>query len=485
MTNEVSKSKIIYSLFWKLTERGGTQGIQFIVQIVLARLLLPEEYGLIALVTIFIALANVFVQNGFSTALIQKQNADEIDFSSVFYLSLLVATLLYTVLFFTAPFIAVFYQEPLLIPILRLLSISLFFGSFNSIQNAYIARNMMFKKLFFSSLGSIIVSGTVGIITAYAGWGVWALVTQQLTNQFMITIILWFTVKWRPKLLFSFVRIKSLFSYGWKLLISALLDILHTNLQALIIGMMYNPATLGFYNRGRQFPELIVGNVNGSIQAVLFPSLSLHQDNREKVKNMVKRSITTSSFIIFPMMVGLAVTAESVVTILLTDIWLPSVPLLQVFCMIFALWPVHTANLQAINALGRSDIFLKLEIIKKVMGIVILLITIPFGIHAMVLGVLFSSIISTIINAYPNIKLINYGYIEQWKDIMPSLLVSMIMGGVIYSLRFLNILVWQLLGLQILVGIMVYVGLAILFRIESFNYLMNITKVMLKNRKGL
>ena len=334
-------------------ERGGTQGIQFIVQIVLARLLLPEDFGLIAIVTIFILLANVFVQSGFNTALIQKKDADDEDFSSVFYLSLFVAGLLYVVLFLTSPFISVFYRSPQLILILRVLSVTLFFGAFNSIQNAYVARNMMFKKLFFSSLGAIIISGTVGIATAYLGWGVWALVAQQLTNQLAVTLILWFTVKWRPKLLFSIEKVKVLFSFGWKLLASSLINTLYMEIRSLIIGKIYIPAMLGFYDRGQQIPKVIVSNIDGAIQSVMLPALASQQDDKKRVKAMMRRAIMTSSFIMFPMMVGLAVVAEPVVKIILTDKWLPAVPFLQIFCASYSLWPIHTANLQAINALGR------------------------------------------------------------------------------------------------------------------------------------
>lgn len=321
-----SKNTIISSLFWKLMERGGTQGIQFVVQIILARLLLPEDYGIIALVIIFTSIANVFVQSGLNTALIQKKDADEADFSSVFYLSLLMACLIYIVLFLAAPFIAAFYKIPEITPVFRVLSITLFFGAFNSIQNAVVARNLEFKKLFFSSTGAILISGTVGIYMAYTGFGVWALVGQQISNQLFVTLILWFTVKWRPQLLFSLERVKALFSFGWKLLVSALIDTVYRDLRSLIIGKMYNPAMLGFYNRGQQFPSLIVSNINGSIQSVMLPVLSSQQDNRPRVKDMMRRAIVTSSFIIFPMMVGLAVTAEPLVKILLTDKWLPCVP---------------------------------------------------------------------------------------------------------------------------------------------------------------
>jgi O-antigen/teichoic acid export membrane protein len=484
MNNEVNKSKILSSLFWKLMERGGTQGIQFIVQIVLARLLIPEDYGIIALVTIFIIIANVFVQSGFNTALIQKKDANEADFSSVFYLSLFVASLLYVILFFAAPIIAAFYDKPQLILVLRVLSVTLFFGAFNSIQNAVIARKMQFKKLFFSSLGAIVVSGTVGIVMAYAGFGVWALVAQQITNQLLITMILWFTVKWRPRLLFSFERVKGLFSYGWKLLVSALIDTLYMNLRSLIIGKMYNAEMLGFYNRGEQFPALIVTNINGSIQSVMFPALASQQDNRQRVKDMVRRSIVTSSFILFPMMVGLAVIAEPLVKILLTEKWLPCVPFLQISCVSYALWPIHTANLQAINALGRSDIFLKLEIIKKILGLAILGVTVFYGVYAIALGGIVSGLIATIINSYPNAKLLNYSYKEQWKDMMPSLLLSLFMGAMIYSVQLFGMIVWQTLIVQGFVGIILYVGMAKIFKLECFTYLLLTCKDILKNRKG-
>ncbi len=478
------KSKVLSSLFWKLMERGGTQGIQFIVQIVLARLLVPSDYGIIALIAIFITIANVFVQSGFSTALIQKKDVNEADFSSVFYLSIFVASLLYVLLFFTTPFIAAFYDAPQLILVLRVLSVTLFFGAFNSIQNAVIAKEMQFKKLFLSSLGAVVVSGIVGIALAYAGFGVWALVGQQIANQFLVTAILWFTVKWRPKLIFSFERIKGLFSYGWKLLVSSLIDTLYMNLRSLIIGKMYNPAMLGFYNRGEQFPQIIVINIDGSIQSVMLPTLALEQDNRLRVKDMVRRSIVTSSFILFPMMVGLGVIAEPLVKILLTEKWLPCVPFLQIACASYALYPIHTANLQAINALGRSDIFLKLEIVKKIVGMAILGVTIFYGVYAIAIGMLVSGIISTFINAYPNLNLLNYSYKEQWKDIMPSLLLSLVMGAVVYNFKWFHMTEWLTLIVQVFVGGILYLGMARIFKLECLIYLINtIRDLMIRKRR--
>lgn len=486
MSNEVNKSKVISSLFWKLLERIGTQGIQFIIQIVLARLLLPEEYGLIAIVMVFITLANVFVQSGFNTALIQKKQVDEVDYSSVLYLSLAIAALLYLIIYLSAPFIANFYTQPRLETVLRVLSITLFIGAFSSIQNAFVARNMLFKRLFFSSIGAVFVSGIVGIVLAYKGLGVWSLVAQQLTNQLTVVIILWFTVKYRPHLLFSLERIKTLFAYGSKLLASALIDTLYNELRTLIIGKMYTPAMLGFYNRGQQFPQVIVANINGSIQSVMLPALSAHQDNKKRVKDMMRRSIVTSSFFIFPMMIGMAVVAEPLVKIVLTDKWLSAVPFLQIFCFSYALMPIHTANLQAINAMGRSDIFLRLEIIKKIVGIIILAISLPFGVYVIALGQIFSGIISTFINAYPNKQLLGYSYKDQWIDIMPSLVISMIMGFIVYLFKFLSLSAWNILVLQVVAGIAIYLGLAKIFNIESFNYLVTtINQLFSLNKKNL
>lgn len=483
MRTEINKSKVLFSLFWKLLERSGAQGVQFIIQILLARLLLPEQYGIIAIVTVFITLAQVFVQSGFNTALIQKKGADEVDFSSVLYLSLTVAALLYVIIFFSAPFIANFYIQPLLVPVLRVLSLTLFVGAFNSIQNAFVARNLLFKKLFISSLGAAVISGSISVVIAYLGWGVWALVAQQLINQATVAIILWFTVKWRPRLLFSFKRVKTLFSFGSKLLVSSLIDTLYSDLRTLIIGRLYAPSMLGFYNKGQQFPQLIVTNINGSIQSVMLPTMSAHQDNKKRVKMIMRRAIVTSSFLIFPMMVGLAVVAEPLIKTILTDKWISSVPFLQIFCFSFALWPIHTANLQAVNALGRSDIFLKLEIIKKIVGLVILGISLPFGVYAIALGQVVSGIISTFVNAYPNKQLLDYSYTEQWLDIMPSLLTAIIMGGVVYLFNFLKLAPWHILILQVFVGIILYIGLTKIFKIESFDYLLDTIKQLFISRK--
>ncbi len=480
------KGKVISSLFWKLTERLGSHGVQIVVTIVLSRLLLPSDYGVIAMITVFITLANVFVQSGFNTALIQKKEVDEEDYSSVFFLSLFVALILYLILFFTAPLIANFYNMPSVVPILRVLSIVLFFGAVNSVQTTKVSRSMKFKKFFLSSLISIIISGITGIFMAYKGLGAWALVGQQVSSYIVITIVLSFTIKWKPILFFSFNKIKKLFSYGKNILLSSLLETGYQNIYTLFIGKLFSRDMLGFYNKGQLFPNFITQNVNGTISSVMFPALSSQQEKKEKVKKMVRRSIVTSSFIIFPLMLGLAVVAEPLIKILLTDKWLPAVPFLQIMCFASMLYPLHTANLQAIKALGRSDLHLKLEIIKKVIGILILLVTIPFGIYVMAFFQIINSIISTFINSFPNRKLLDYKYGEQIKDILPSLVLSIVMAISIYLIKFIGLSSLVTMILQMIFGIIIYIGIAHILNMECYKYLLDALKELLKkeNKNG-
>ena len=479
--NQKLKARIFSSLIWKFLERGGTQGIQFILQLFLARLLTPKDYGTIALITIFISIAKVFIDSGFNTALIQQKEIDEEDISSVFYISLAVSIIMYIVLYFIAPIIANFYRIQELVSIIRILSLTLIIGVFNSIQGAIVSRRMEFKNFFFSNLGAIIISGTIGIILAYRGFGVWTLVYQQIISQMVILIVLFIMVRWKPKLLFSIKKVKKLFSFGSKLLCSALLDTIYNNIFGLIIGRLYSSIMLAYYNRGNMFPYVIIDNFNGSIQAVIFPALSSIQYDKLKVKELMRRAITTSSFIVFPAMLGLMAIAEPMIKLILTDKWLPCVPYLRVFCLAYALWPVHTANLQAINAIGRSDIFLKLEIVKKIVGISILLITSRYSPYAMALGTVFTGIIGSFVNSYPNKKLLNYSYIEQMKDIFPSFILSLIMGVLVYSISLLKFSDLLTIIIQVLLGGVSYIGLSYLFKLECFMYLLNI---IYKKKRG-
>ncbi|MGN0613938.1 MAG: lipopolysaccharide biosynthesis protein [Porcipelethomonas sp.] len=485
--NEVHESKksIITSLIYKFVERCGCQGISFVVQIILARLLDPTDYGVLTLLTIFITVSQVFVQSGFNTALIQRKDVTRKDYSSVFYLSLSIAVVLYIVLFFAAPFIADFYDMQQLKDVLRVLALILIPGAFNSIQNAKIAKEMQFKKLMYCTIVSVVISGTVGIVMAYMGFGVWALVGQQLSNQISICIIMLLVVKWRPMAVFEISRVKQLFSFGWKLLCSSLLDTVYQNLRSLVIGKKYSSSTLGYYNRGKQFPEVIINNINGAVQSVMLPALSKEQDNKARMKSMMRRSIVTSSFIIFPLVTGLAVVAEPLISLLLTDKWLPCIPYFRVYCFIYAFLPIHTANLQALNAQGRSDKFLQLEVIKKCYGIIVLLITVFCFDSPLVIamGGAVTTLISCFVNASPNKKLLNYSYLEQMKDILPSMAVSLIMGAVVYCVLFLGLPSWLTLIIQVALGVVIYVALAEIFKLECYSYLKNMARGFLKKRR--
>lgn len=477
-----TNKSVFSNLIWRFLERCGAQLVTFIVSIVLARILDPALYGTIALVTVIITILQVFVDSGLGNALIQKKESDDTDFSTVFYFNICVCAILYAMLFLVAPFIAGFYQLPELTNVIRVLGITLIISGVKNVQQAYVSKNMLFKKFFFSTLGGTICAAIVGIVLAIYGYGVWALVAQHLVNLALDTIILWLTVKWRPKRLFSWTRFKGLFSFGWKLLISSLIEVVYQDIRQLIIAKKYSATDLAYYNRGKQFPNLIVTNINSAIDSVLLPTLSKEQDKVKVVKGMTRRAIKVSSFIIVPFMVGLAVCAEPIVKLILTEKWLFCVPYMRIFCFTYAFYPIHTANLNAIKAMGRGDLFLKLEIIKKIIGISILLATMWFGVLVMAYGLLLSTIISTIINSSPNKKLLGYSYFEQIKDIIPSIFVSIIMGAIVYVVQYINVAEIFILLIQIPLGIVLYILLSKIFKIDSFEYVLSILKKFIKKK---
>ena len=472
--------KVFSNFIWRFAERCGAQLVTFIVSIVLARILTPSDYGTIALVTVFTTILQVFIDSGLSTALIQKKDADDLDFSSVFYFNFVICIILYLIMFVSAPFIADFYKDSSLVSIVRVISLTLIISGVKGVQQSYVSRHMLFKRFFFSTLGGTIFSAILGIIMAYAGFGVWAIVFQQLSNNAIDTLILWITVKWRPIKKFSWSRLKNLLSFGWKMLASSLLDTVYNNLRNMIIGKLYTSADLAFYNQGDKFPKLIVTNINTSIDSVLLPTMSNEQDNHVRVKDMTRRAIKISTYIMAPLMIGLAFCAKPIVQIVLTDKWLPCVTYLQIFCISYLFWPIHTANLNAIKAMGRSDLFLKLEVIKKFMGMILLLITMNISVMAMAYSLLISGLISQVINSWPNRYLLKYSYIDQIKDILPNIVMALIMGGFVYFISYLNLPILVSLVVQILSGGIIYLILSILTKNDSFIYLINI----LKSRKG-
>lgn len=468
--------EIISALLWKFAERIGAQTITFILSIILARLLSPSDYGAIAILLVFITIADVFVNAGFGSALIQKKDADDLDFSSVFYFSFIFSVFVYLVIFLAAPFITNFYNMPILQPTLQVLALRIPVAAINSVQQAYVSRNMQFKKFFCSTLSGTAASAVVGIFMAYNGYGIWSLVGQYLSNAVINTIVLFSVISWRPQLIFSLQRLKSLFSYGWKLLLSGLFDTGYQSLNSLLIGKFYTPADLAFFDTGKKFPMVIVTNINSSISSVLFPALASEQDEPERVKAHTRKAIQISSYIMWPMMLGMAACADSIVSLVLTDKWLSAVPYLQIACITYGLWPIHTANLQAINAMGRSDIFLKLEIVKKFVGISILIFTMQYGVLAIALGGILGGMISTFINAYPNGYLLKYSYMEQIKDILPSVILALFIAVIIkcFNNYFENSV--SLLIVDILLFITLYILISYLINNKEFNYIINTIK---------
>ncbi len=479
----MSSTNVITNFFWRFLERCGAQGVTFIVSIVLARLLDPTVYGTVALVTIFTTIMQVFVDSGMGNALIQKKDADDLDFSSVFYFNMAMCSALYLIMFFAAPLIASFYRMPELTAIVRVLSFVVVISGVKNVQQAYVSRHLMFKRFFFSTLGGTIGAAVIGIAMAYLGFGVWALVAQMLFNAAVDTTILWITVKWRPKKMFSFQRLKSLFSYGWKLLASSLIDTVYNDLRQLIIGKKYSSGDLAYYNQGKKFPQLIVTNINTSIDSVLLPTMSKAQDDMAAVRSMTRRAIKTSTFLMMPAMIGLAVCAEPLVQLILTEKWLPCVLFLRIFCITYAFYPIHTANLNAIKAMGRSDLFLKLEIIKKTVGIIAILITMWISVQAMAYSFLVTTILNQIINSWPNKKLLNYSYLEQVKDMMPQILLSLGMGAAIYAVSFLHLSASLTLLIQIPLGVLVYWSGSKIFHVESYTYIIEMVKNFKKRKK--
>jgi O-antigen/teichoic acid export membrane protein len=479
----MDSKKVIDNFFWRFLERCGAQGVSFVVQIVLARILAPEIYGTIAIVTVFTTILQVFVDSGLGNALIQKKNADALDFSSVFYFNIIVCCILYLLMFLVAPVIARFYNDTGLTPVIRVLSLTLVISGVKNVQQAYVSKTMQFKRFFFATLGGTLGAACIGIAMAYAGFGVWALVAQQLFNATVDTIILWITVKWRPKCMFSFERLKGLFSYGWKLLASSLINQIETEIRQLLIGKIYTTADLAQYNRGHTFPNFVITNVNTSIDSVLLPSMSEEQENVERVRAMTRRAIKTSIYIIAPLMMGLVFTGTPLVRLILTEKWLPCVPYMIIFCITYMFYPIHTANLNAIKALGRSDIYLKLEIIKKVIGLVFLLSTAWISVWAMALSALFVSILNQVINSWPNKKLLNYSYLEQLKDILPSVAIALAMGLCVYPIQLLGFSDPLTLCIQVPMGAVIYILLSKVFKIEAFDYILSTIKLYVLRNK--
>lgn len=478
---EELKSKTIFGFFWGFCERITAQVITFVVSVVLARLIMPEEYGIVAIVLIYINIANVLVSSGLGTSLVQKKDADEKDFSSMFWASLILSLVLYFILFLIAPLIAKIYDNQLLTLVLRVIGLRLPIAAINSIQHAYVSREMIYKKFFWSTLFGTLVSAVVGIVMAYKGYGVWALVGQYLTNSTIDTLVLFFTIGWRPKLYFSFKKFKSLFSYGWKVTLTSLIGTVFDQLRGLVIGVKYTSSDLAYNNKGEQIPTLITNNINSSLDVVLLSSIAKIQDDKESVKKATSRIMQLSCFILFPILLGVAGVANSLIRVLLTDKWIMCIPFLQAVCFGQCFSIINNINLQVLKAVGRSDISLKLEFIKKPIYLTFIIAAMFISPLAICISNVLYGLIALVINSFPNKKILNYSLFDQLKDIAKSFVISLITCLIAILIGYLKINLILLLALQVLGGVITYLVLSYTLNRQNLNYVFDlINKIIFK-----
>ncbi len=473
--NSSLKEKVLSGLVWTFGERIAAQGISFVLSVILARILMPTEYGIIAMVMVFINIANVFTNGGFGEALIQKQDADEKDFSTMFFCTLAVSSVVYVLLFLLAPFIAKFYREPEIAGVLRILALKIVISSLATIQHAYVQEKMLFRKFFFSTIGGTFFSGILGIILAKAGFGVWALVIQYLANSTIDALVLLFTVEWRPKLFFSKKSAQRLMNFGWRMVLANLVNAIYNELRSIIIGRMYSSESLAYYNKGNQIPALAITNIDTAIGNVVFPAMSA-ADSPERLKSIGRRSLKTTSYIIFPIMIGLIAVSKPLILLLLTEKWSSCVVYMQILCIYWMTQPIQTVNWQIIKATGKSSLCLKLELIKKSIGIVMVMGAMFISVRAIAISAALFGIISMVMNGFPSQRLIRYSFVEQMKDVIPAFLASTFMGGVVYLVSYIDIPMTATLLLQVFLGIMVYIAISSFFKIEAYVFLLSMIK---------
>lgn len=479
---KIEKKSVLSSLGWKFFEKMGTQGANFIVTLILARILSPDDYGSIAIVMVFISIATVFVQGGFNTALIQKKDADDLDFSSVFFFSLAVSIIIYLLFWILSPVIAKFYNNQSLEKVIKVLALILIPGAVNSIQVAYATRNLKFRLIFFSTFISIMISATVGIIFAFVYKNIWALVTQQLVNQISLCVIMFITVKWRPTCQISIHRIRKLINFGSKILISNLMIQFFLEIRSLIIGKVYSSEQLAYFNKGKQFPQTLMESINSTIQTVMLPTYSLVQEDKIEIKNMVRKSIQVSTFIIFPLMLGEIAISKPMICFLLTEKWIEAVPYSNIFAITYMFFPMQISTAQAIKAIGDSGTPLRLELVRKLMEIFLLIITLHKGVYSIALTSIVVGGIGYLISMLPNKKILNYSYREQIEDILPQLVISSIMFCAV------KILIKYVKGdllkiiIGVIFGIFAYALLAIITNNKVFAYLRATVVSILKNK---
>jgi O-antigen/teichoic acid export membrane protein len=465
------KTKTIIGVLWQTLQKASSQMVSFIVSVVLARLLSPDDFGIIAMTYIYLSIANVLVDSGLGTSLVQKKGTDELDINTVFYFSLGLAAILYLILFSCAPAIARLYHKDILSDILRVLGIGLFLSSANSVQNALIQRSMDFRKMFFISLISTVLSGIVGLSMAYWGFGLWALAGQTLSGSLISVVTMLFMTRWRPRAEFSMERLKGLYKFGLNYMGASLFGAIFNELRGFLIGVKYQPADLAYFNRGETIPKMINGNITGTVSSVLFPAVSKLQDDKNAVKKAMQKSMMTTTFVIAPILTLLIASSDYLIPALYSYKWAAAIPYMQVISLGYLFSVLGSVNLLALNAIGRSDVTFKLEFIKKPVFLLILLYTIRISPMALAIGTSVYAVFATSINAQPNKKLIGYSYMEQIRDIMPPIILSFIVGGLAFLIGRLHWNLWLTLILQWAVSGCLYLGLAVVFKLESFNYI--------------
>lgn len=481
--NETNSRVVTTNFLWNLMERWGAQGVTFIVSIILARLLDPAVYGLTALTSVFTSILAVFIDSGLGSALVQKKDADNKDFSTVFFFNITMCSLLYVLLFFAAPFIASFYRMPELTPVVRVAGLTLIISGFKNILISVIQRNLKYKKFFFATLGGTIGAAVIGITMAFLGFGVWALVIQSLFNSTVDTIILWITVKWRPNRYFSFKRLKVLLPFGVRMLGTTLIDTVYNKLRDLIIGKKYTAKDLAYYDKGSGWPNLIFVNIGGAVDSVMFPVMSRAQDDLQKVKSIMSRTIRVNTYVVFPMLVGLALCAEPAVSVILTQKWLPIVEYMRIFCFASACDAVHNTQMNMIRSIGRSDLFLRLNIVKKAVGIVALMVSMTISVRAIALSFLITKFFDLILNSFFVKKLLDYPFKDQTKDYLPNLLLCLIMAVPIILVSLIPLPDVVSLITRIAVGGITYVVASKLMKYESYNYTKEIALGLITRKK--
>ncbi|MGN0243007.1 MAG: lipopolysaccharide biosynthesis protein [Lachnospiraceae bacterium] len=480
-SNEIKKSTLS-GMFWKFFERSFAQLVSLVVSIILARLLLPEDYSVVSIVAIFFTFANIFISGGFSSALIQKKEADILDYSSVLYVSIFIALVMYALMFFLAPFISRIYTQPILIPIIRVMGITLIINAIKSVFSAYTSSHLQFKKFFYATFFGTIISAVVGICMAHRGFGSWALVAQQMTNSAIDTLILFMSTRCRFVFKISFQRMRELFSFGWKIFLTSIISTIYDEVNPLIIGLRFSPSDLAFYEKGRGFPSIISAMISDTFSSVLFPVMSKLQDDKEELLNYTRRFIGIASFFVFPMMLGFFAISDNFISLILTDKWMPAAIYVKIFCITYMFNIIQNGNLHVIKAMGRSDISLILEVIKKSSYAIVIFTFIMLSKQPEMLAIatIVNTCIALIVNTYPNRKLIGYSYKLQVLDVIPNLFSSIVMTMVVSLMNQLPFSKIVLLLMQIICGIVVYVVLNMLIKNQNMTYTISMLKDVFK-----